>query len=74
MNQSASCSKKEGKTLLIKQLAKFWRLIREMSGDDAYERYLRHHANAHPKAPLLDPQAFFKQEQARKWSGVNRCC
>ena len=55
-------------------LYKIWQFIRRLSGDDAYERYLRHHAEAHPHQPLLDRSAFFKQELDRKWSGVKRCC
>jgi uncharacterized short protein YbdD (DUF466 family) len=55
-------------------LKNLWRIIRRLSGDDAYERYLRHHAEAHPHEPLLDRKAFFRQEQDRKWNGVRRCC
>ena len=53
---------------------RLWRFIRRLSGDDAYERYLAHHAAAHPEEPPLSRKAFFKQEQERKWAGVRRCC
>ena len=56
------------------RLKALWRTIRRLSGDDAYERYLRHHAAAHPGEPALDRGAFFRQEQERKWNGVRRCC
>jgi uncharacterized short protein YbdD (DUF466 family) len=51
-----------------------WRAIRRLSGDDAYERYLRHHALAHPDETPLSRKAFFRGEQERKWNGVRRCC
>lgn len=56
------------------RLTALWRAIRRLSGDDAYERYLRHHTLAHPGEPVLDRAAFFRQEQERKWNGVRRCC
>lgn len=51
-----------------------WGRLRELTGDDAYDRYLRHHAQAHPGDPPLSRKEFFVQEQERKWSGVRRCC
>ncbi len=57
-------------------LRQFWQAIRRLSGDDAYEQYLQHFAQHHAgegKAPL-SRQAFFKQWQDKKWSGVKRCC
>lgn len=51
-----------------------WSVLRELTGDDAYERYLNHQASAHPGEQLLDRAAFFKEEQRRKWEGVRRCC
>lgn len=57
-------------------LCKFWRAVRTLAGDDAYERYLEHRRSAHAgeSAPPLDRRAFFKEEQRRKWEGVRRCC
>ena len=55
-------------------LRRVWQFIRRLSGDDAYERYLRHHAAAHPGEQPLCRKAFFRREQERKWSGVRRCC
>ncbi|MGH8228403.1 MAG: YbdD/YjiX family protein [Steroidobacteraceae bacterium] len=51
-----------------------WRWLREATGDDAYERYTRHLAAAHPGAPLPTRREFYRAELQRKWSGVNRCC
>ncbi|HVS75663.1 MAG TPA: YbdD/YjiX family protein [Steroidobacteraceae bacterium] len=47
--------------------------LRAVSGDDAYERYLTHHARAH-EGPPLDRRAFYADRERRKWSGVSRCC
>ena len=57
-------------------LRMLWQWLRAVSGDDAYERYLAHHAHAHAHAgePPLTRRAFFLAEQERKWRGINRCC
>lgn len=57
-----------------KLLRDVWRFVRQVSGDDAYERYLQHHACAHPGEQALSRKAFFQREQDRKWGGVRRCC
>jgi uncharacterized short protein YbdD (DUF466 family) len=51
-----------------------WRLIRQATGDDAYERYLEHQALAHPGQPAMTRSALYNDRQRRKWSGVTRCC
>ncbi len=57
-------------------LRRLWAAIREVSGDDAYERYLAHWRahHAHDGAQPLDRAAFCREEQRRKWEGVRRCC
>lgn len=55
-------------------LKRCWRAVRRLSGDDAYERYLAHHAAHHPETPPLTREAFFKEWQDNKWKGVKRCC
>ncbi|HET9108380.1 MAG TPA: YbdD/YjiX family protein [Steroidobacteraceae bacterium] len=47
--------------------------LRALSGDDAYERYLTHHARAHEGAPL-SRRDFYARREAAKWSGISRCC
>ena len=61
-------------TTAATRLQQCWSALRELSGDDAYERYLAHHAETHPDAVPLDRAAFFREEQKRKWEGVRRCC
>lgn len=58
----------------LEKLRAGWRVIRQLSGDDAYERYLKHHAEHHTDEPPLSREAFFKQWQDGKWEGVKRCC
>ena len=55
-------------------LRKVWRTIRRLAGDDAYERYLAHHAESHSGELPLSRREFFKMEQERKWNGIRRCC
>ena len=58
----------------MKALRAFWRWLRAVSGDDAYERYLAHHAEAHPDSTPLGRREFFSREQAAAWATVKRCC
>jgi len=59
---------------MLEKLTTFWRGVRHLSGDDAYERYLQHHAAHHPAETPLSKAAFFKQWQDEKWNGIKRCC
>jgi uncharacterized short protein YbdD (DUF466 family) len=55
---------------------RFWALLRELTGDDAYERYLAHWRTQHSAegGTPLDRASFCREEQRRKWEGVRRCC
>lgn len=55
-------------------MKKLWKIFRQLSGDDAYERYLDHCRKFHPESAPLSRKAFFLQETERKWGGVRRCC
>lgn len=60
--------------MLFNKFLTFWQAVRYLSGDDAYERYLQHHAEHHAgEAPLSRPE-FFRQWQDGKWQGTRRCC
>ena len=57
-------------------LRKIWAALREVTGDDAYERYVDHWRARHAGkggAPL-DRASFCREELRRKWDGVRRCC
>ena len=55
-------------------LAYLWQYLRQVSGDDAYERYLAHRQLAHAGEAPLTRSAFFRKRQDEKWSKVSRCC
>jgi uncharacterized short protein YbdD (DUF466 family) len=50
------------------------RFLRELAGDDAYERYCAHHRISHPDEPLIDRRSHYLRAQEQKWGGINRCC
>jgi uncharacterized short protein YbdD (DUF466 family) len=56
------------------QLRTLWLFVRSLATDDAYDRYLAHHEQAHSGLAPLDRRSFYLREQQRKWSGVQRCC
>jgi len=60
--------------MLAGRLRALWQILRRLSGDDAYERYVRHHQAHHADEPLLTRAEFFRQWQDKKWNGVKRCC
>ncbi len=49
---------------------RFWRGLREWSGDAAYERYLRSTATR----PKLTAEEFYLEQLNRRYSRPNRCC
>lgn len=67
---------------MLEKLKAFWRYVRRLTGDDAYEQYLKHFAEHHADqessadAALtpLTREAFFKEWQDKKWKGIKRCC
>jgi uncharacterized short protein YbdD (DUF466 family) len=61
---------------MLKKIKHLWHIIRQLSGDDAYERYLAHYAEHHSEnaEPPLNREAFFKEWQTNKWKGIKRCC
>ena len=68
---------------MLEKLNAFWRYVRRLTGDDAYEQYLKHFAENHADQEvsaeggghaLLTREAFFKEWQDKKWKGIKRCC
>jgi uncharacterized short protein YbdD (DUF466 family) len=64
--------------MLFNRLKRLWCFLRHVSGDDAYELYLKHHAEFHQATvdapPPLSRKEFFKLWQDNKWKGMKRCC
>lgn len=65
---------------MLRKLQLAWQWLRRLSGDDAYERYLKQFAEHHQLDCIhagekpLTKKAFFKRWQDEKWHGVKRCC
>jgi uncharacterized short protein YbdD (DUF466 family) len=60
---------------VLKWLDAFWRGVRAVSGDDAYERYAAHERAHHPERKPMDRRTFYVTEQHRRFSGgPTRCC
>ena len=51
-----------------------WRFVRQVSGDDAYERYGEHMARVHPGQLTMSRSQYFRFCQEQKWNRVTRCC
>ena len=51
-----------------------WSALRALSGDDAYELYVRHRQGRHPGEPLLDRAEFYQAELDRRFREASRCC
>jgi uncharacterized short protein YbdD (DUF466 family) len=60
--------------MLMQKLKVFWKAVRRLSGDDAYERYLAHHDQHHAGGVPLTRAEFFRQWQDEEWRGTRRCC
>ena len=59
---------------LSQYLMRLWRYLRQVTGDDAYERYVAHRKLEHSGELTLTRRQFFKKRQDEKWSKVSRCC
>ena len=57
-----------------RRVMELWRMLRALTTDDAYERYLVHHAQAHDAEMPMSRREFYVGQQQRKWTGVSRCC
>jgi uncharacterized short protein YbdD (DUF466 family) len=52
-----------------------WRLVREFSGERAYEIYLEHQARTHPSEPVLSEREFWRRHiDARDHNPKTGCC
>ena len=49
-------------------------LLRGVTGDDAYEKYVAHMTRTAPDETPLSAHAFFRAQMEQKWSCINGCC
>ena len=58
----------------MQYVRKAWELLREMTGDAAYERYRQHLRARHPDRRPLSPREFYLARLNEKYSRPSRCC
>ncbi len=49
-------------------------LLRGVTGDDAYEKYLAHMRTNGPEATPLSEREFFRAQMEQRWNCINGCC
>ena len=49
-------------------------LLRGVTGDDAYEKYVAHMQRTQPQEQPMSAEAFFRAQLDQKWNCVNGCC
>jgi uncharacterized short protein YbdD (DUF466 family) len=51
-----------------------WRWLRAVTGDAAYENYVRRIAKSRPEARALTAREFYLDTLRRRYNTINRCC
>jgi uncharacterized short protein YbdD (DUF466 family) len=63
---------------MLKRIKHLWHILLRLTGDDAYDIYLKHHMEFHDSSldvpTALSRKEFFKLWQDSKWKGIKRCC
>jgi uncharacterized short protein YbdD (DUF466 family) len=49
-------------------------LLRGVTGDDAYEKYLAHQLRSSPDETPMSASDFFRAQMEQKWNCINGCC
>jgi uncharacterized short protein YbdD (DUF466 family) len=49
-------------------------LLRGVTGDDAYEKYLAHMRASAPQETPMSAREFYRAQLENKWSCINGCC
>ncbi len=49
-------------------------LLRGVTGDDAYDRYLEHMRTSAPQESPMSAREFYRAQLENKWSCINGCC
>ena len=49
-------------------------LLRGVTGDDAYDRYLAHMRASAPADAPMNAREFYRAQLENKWSCINGCC
>ncbi len=77
----ASCTGAHGKQLgrgaanaAWRLLRSAWYFVRQVSGDDAYERYREHMLEAHADQSAMTRSEHYRVRTEQKWNRITRCC
>lgn len=49
-------------------------LLRGVTGDDAYEKYIAHMRANEPDTVPMSEREFFRAQLEQKWNCINGCC
>lgn len=49
-------------------------LLRGVTGDDAYDKYVDHMKRTQPQEQPMSAEVFFRAQLEQKWNCVNGCC
>ena len=58
----------------VHALSAAWAFVRQVSGDDAYERYVEHMLGEHPERALMQRDQYYRFRTEQKWNRITRCC
>jgi len=49
-------------------------LLRGVTGDDAYEKYIAHVRSSTPDAEPMSEREFFRAQMEQRWTCISGCC
>jgi uncharacterized short protein YbdD (DUF466 family) len=55
-------------------LRAIWEYLKEISGENAYDRYLQAHLATHPDKPPMSRAEFYRHRQDEKYSNPGSRC
>ncbi len=61
-------------TLLLRPLRYAWDYLKEISGENAYDRYLAVHTATHPGKPAMSRGEFYRWRQDEKYNNPGSRC
>ncbi len=59
---------------LLRPFRYAWEYLKEISGENAYDRYLQVHAATHPDKPPLSRGEFYRHRQDEKYNNPGSRC
>jgi len=61
-------------TTLLKPFRYAWEYLKEISGENAYDRYLLVHMATHPEKPPMSRGEFYRHRQDEKYNSPGSRC